>query len=103
MWLVPHVQNMSSFWPSSTSEYRFLGTKANYWFVFIWFFNSAPQHWARNLLWAKFRVVEALIRTGKQTQKSEARGEEYKTSGMYWRVLDDEEAAAYKWRLESLV
>ncbi len=26
---------------------------------------------------------------------SEPRGEEYKTSGMYWRVLDDEEAAAY--------
>ncbi len=74
--------------------------EANYWFVFIWFFNSAPQLWARNLLWAKFRVVAALIRTGKQTQKksycvSEARGEEYKTSGMYWRVLDDEEAAAY--------
>ena len=27
MWRVPRVQNMSSFWPSSTSEFRFLGTK----------------------------------------------------------------------------
>ncbi len=27
MWRVPRVHNMSSFWPSSTSEYRFLGTK----------------------------------------------------------------------------
>ncbi len=27
MWRVPRVQNMSSFWPFSTSEYRFLGTK----------------------------------------------------------------------------
>ncbi len=45
-------------------------------------------------------MVAALIRTGKQTQKksycaSEPCGEEYKTSGMYWRVLDNEEAAAY--------
>ncbi len=47
-------------------------------------------------------MVSALIRTGKQTRKmsfcaSELRGEEYKTSGMYRRILDDEEAAAYKW------
>ncbi len=55
---------------------------------------------AQFIVGAKFRVVAALIRTGKQTQKksycaSEPCGEEYKTSGMHWRVLDDEEAAAY--------
>ncbi len=27
MWSVPCVQNMSSFWQSSTSEFQFLGTK----------------------------------------------------------------------------
>ncbi len=27
MWRVPRVQNMSSFWPSSTSEFQFLDTK----------------------------------------------------------------------------
>ncbi len=75
--------------------------EANYWFVFIWFFNSAPT------LSAQFIVGKIpggggsnLIRTGKQTQKksycaSEPCGEEYKTFGMHWRVLDNEEAAAY--------
>ena len=55
--------------------------ETNYRFVFIWFFNPAPQLWARNLLWEKFQVVVALIRTGKQTLKksycaSEPGGEE---------------------------
>ena len=27
MWRVPRVQNMSSFWPSNTPEFRFLDTK----------------------------------------------------------------------------
>ncbi len=42
-------------------------------------------------------MVAALIKTGKKKSycASEPRGEEYKTSGMYWRVLDDEEAVAY--------
>ncbi len=89
---------MSSFWSSSTSEFRFLGTKLTIDSYSLILQLRPPR--ARNLLWAKFRVVAALIRTGKQTLKksycaSEPRGEKYKTSGMYWRVLDDEEAAAY--------
>ncbi len=90
---------MSSFWPSSTSEYRFLGTKLT---IDSYSFDSStpPPNSERAIYCAKFRVVAALIRTGKQTQKksycaSEPCGEEYKTSGMYWRVLDNEEAAAY--------
>ncbi len=90
---------MSSFWPSSTSEYRFLGTKLT--IDSYSYDSSTPPPYSERAIYCgqKFRVVAALIRTDKQNTKeellcSEPCGEEYKTSGMYWRVLDDEEAAA---------
>ncbi len=60
--------NMSSFWPSNTSEFQILDTEANYWFIFIWFFDPAPTLSVQFIV-TKFRMVMALIRTDKQTLK----------------------------------
>ncbi len=78
---------MSSFWPSSTtSEFQFLGTKLT---IDSYSFDSSTPWRLQLELVSKHKIRRVLYCA------SEPRGEEYETSGMYWRVLDDEEAAAY--------